>query len=217
MKRFSIFVTRILNDYTFLLLFSVTSAFLIVSLCISFSVITSVSPNSAYGHITGNRTQQWTSPQQNVKIEFTYEPEKPLLDSPTELKFSVQNLQTGHHLKDLLAKIMVINGQGFFKFNNMTVQNGDFSENFTFPIEGTYQVILRINSKDYAIALASFKVIVPFQPIGTVDLNKTIPLILPATIIGIIGVMVVVTFLVIGNRKIKKESFHNDNEAANVC
>ena len=86
----------------------------------------------------------------------------------------------------------------------MTVQNGDFSVNSTFPIEGTYQVFLRINSKDYAIALASFKVIVPFQPIGTVDLNKMSPLILPAAIIGIIGAIVVVTFLIIGNREDKK-------------
>ena len=139
-----------------------------------------------------------------MKIEFTYEPEKPLLYSPTELKFSVQNLQTGEHLKELLAKIRVINGQGFFKFNNMAVQNGDFSINSTFPNEGTYQVILRINSKDYAIALASFKVFVPFQPIGTVDLNRMIPLILPAAIVGIIGVIVVVTFLIVGNKKDKK-------------
>jgi hypothetical protein len=204
MKRLSILVTRILNDYSFLLLITVTSTILIVSLWISFTMITSVFPNSAYAHITGNRTQQWTSPQQNVKIEFTYEPEKPLLDSPTELQFSVQNLQTGQHLKDLFAKIIVINGQGFFKSNNMTVQNGDFSVNSTFPIEGTYQVILRINSNDYAIALASFKVIVPFQPIGTVDLNKMSPLILPAAIIGIIGAIVVVTFLIIGNREDKK-------------
>ncbi len=204
MKRLSILVTRILNDYSFLLLITFTSALLIVSLWISFVVITSVFPNSAYGHIIGNRTQQWISPQQNVKIEFTYQPEKPLLESPTELQFSVQNLQTGQHLKDLFAKIIVINGQGFFKSNNMTVQNGDFSVNSTFPIEGTYQVILRINSKDYAIALASFKVIVPFQPIGTVDLNKMSPLILPAAIIGIIGAIVVVTFLIIGSREDKK-------------
>jgi hypothetical protein len=204
MKRFSILVTRILNDYSFLLLIPVTSALLIVSLWISFTMMTSIFPNSAYAHIIGNRTQQWISPQQNVKIEFTYEPEKPLLESPTELQFSVQNLQTGQHLKDLFAKIIVINGQGFFKSKNMTVQNGDFSVNSTFPLEGTYQVILRINSKDYAIALASFKVIVPFQPIGTVDLNKMSPLILPAAIIGIIGAIVVVTFLIIGSREDKK-------------
>lgn len=207
MKRLSIFLIKTLNDDSFLLSsFTVTSAFLIVSLWIPFTMITSVLPNSAYAHITGNRTQQWISHQQNVKIEFTYEPEKPLLDSPAELKFSVQNLQTGHHLKNLFAKITVINGQGFFKFNNMTVQNGDFSVNSTFPSEGTYQVILRIDSKDYAIALASFKVIIPFQPIGTVDLNQLIPLILPAAIVGIIGVIVVVAFLIIGNRK-DKETF----------
>ena len=88
MKRFSILVTRILNDYSFLLLIHVTSALLIVLLWISFTMMTSIFPNSAYAHIIGNRTQQWISPQQNVKIEFTYEPEKPLLESPTELQFS---------------------------------------------------------------------------------------------------------------------------------
>src|SRR2546428_9912172 len=204
MKRFSILVTRISNDYSFLLIITGTSGFLIVSLWISFDMITRVFPNSAYGHIIGNRTQQWISHQQNVKIEFNYEPEKPLIDSPTELQFSVQNLQTGQHLKDLFAKIVLINGQGFFKSNNMTVQNGDFSVNSTFPIEGTYQVILRINSKDYAIALASFRVFVPFQPLGTINLSYTIPLLFPAALAGIIGVIVIATFFIIVKREFKK-------------
>jgi len=143
MKRFSIFVIGILNDYSFLLLFTGTSAVLIISLWISFTMISSVFPNSALAHITGNRTQQRLSPQQ-----------KPLLDSPTELKFSVQYLQTGEHLKELLAKIMIINGQGF---NEMTVQNGDFSVNSTFPNEGTYQVILRINSKGLCNRIGIFQ------------------------------------------------------------
>src|SRR6266849_2338013 len=155
-----------------LLLF--TAAFLIAM------ITTPIFPNFAYAHITGDRTQQWINPQDNVRIQFTYEPEKPLIDSPTELKFSVQNLQTGQHLKDLFAKVTIINGQRVFKFNSITVPNGDFSVNSTFMNEGTYQVILRINSKDYAIALASFRVFVPFQPLGTINLNYTIPLLFPA-------------------------------------
>lgn len=89
MKRFPILVVWILNNYCILLLFTFTFAFLIVSLWILFT--NGIFPNSAYAHIIGNRTQLWISPQQNVKIEFTFEPEKPLLYSPTDLKFSVQN------------------------------------------------------------------------------------------------------------------------------
>lgn len=180
------------------LLFTVTCAFSIAT------ITTSIFPNFAYAHITGDRTQQWTNPQDNVKIQFIYEPEKPLIGSPTELKFSVQNLQTGQHLKDLFAKVTIINGQRVFKFNNLTVSDGDFSVNSTFPNEGTYQVILRINSRDYAIALASFRVFVPFQPLGTINLNYTIPLLLPAALAGIIGVIAIATFLIIMKREYKK-------------
>jgi hypothetical protein len=167
-------------------------------------ITTPIFPNFAYAHIAGDRTQQWISQQDNVKIQFTYEPEKPLIDSPTELKFSVQNLQTGQHLKDLFAKVSVMNGQHVFKFNNLTVPDGDFSVNSTFPNEGTYQVILRINSKDYAIALASFRVFVPFQPLGTINLSYTIPLLFPAALAGIIGVIVIATFFIIVKREFKK-------------
>ena len=180
------------------LLFTVTCAFLIAT------IATPLFPNFASAHITCDRTQQWINPQDNVKIQFMYEPEKPLIGNPTELKVSVQNLQTGQHLKDLFAKVTIINGQRVFKFNNLTVPDGDFSVNSTFMNEGTYQVILRINSKDYAIALASFGVFVPFQPLGTINLNYTIPLLLPAALVGIIGVIVIATFLIIVKRKYKK-------------
>ncbi len=179
------------------LIFTVTPVLGITSVLISFIMIVIIFPNSSYAHITGNTAQQWINTQENVKIQFTYEPEKPLIDSPTVLKFSVQNLQTGQHLKDLFAKVTIINRQTVFKSNNITVTDGDFSFYSTFPNDGTYQVILRINSKDYAIALASFKVIVPFQPIGTINLSYTIPLILPAVIVGIVGFIVVASFLIV--------------------
>jgi len=67
-------------------------------------------------------------------------------------------------------------------------------------------VILRINSKDYAIALASFRVFVPFQPLGTINLNYTIPLLLPAALAGIIGVIVIATFSIIVKRDKKRRS-----------
>lgn len=143
-------------------------------------VTTSLVPNSAYADITSNTTRKWLNPQDNVKIQFTYKPDKPLIGSPTELKFSVQDLQTGQHLKDLPVKVTIMNGQRFFRFYNLKIPNADFSVYPTFLNEGTYQLILRINSKDYAIALASFRVFVPFQPLGTSNLNYMIPLIFPA-------------------------------------
>src|SRR5438132_11534807 len=114
---------------------SVNCAFLVAM------ITTPIFPNFAYAHITGDRTQQWISPQDNVKIQFTYEPEKPLIDSPTELKFSVQNLQTGQHLKNLFAKVSVINGQRVFKFNNLRFPDGDFTVKLNFPNQATYQVL----------------------------------------------------------------------------
>jgi hypothetical protein len=188
------------------LIFTATLALRITSIWISFIMIAIIFPNSSYAHINGNRTQQWINTQENVKIQFTYEPEKPLIDSPTVLKFSVQNLQTGQHLKDLFAKVTIINRQTVFKSNNITVTDGDFSLNPTFPNDGTYQVILRINSRDYAIALASFKVFVPFQPIGTFNLSYTIPLILPAVIVGLVGFIVVATFVIVKRIYEKKGS-----------
>ena len=157
----------------------------------------------AYAHLIDSRTQQWIDPEQNMKIQFIYEPEKPLLESPTELKFSVQNLKTGEHLKELFAMVMIMNTHGFNNVNKIAVSNGDFSVNSTFPVEGTYQVILRINSKDHGIALASFNIFVPFQPIGTVNLKYVTPLILPVGIIGIISVIAIAAFLILSKRKVK--------------
>lgn len=160
--------------------------------------------NHVYAHITGNKTQQWINTQNAVKIQFSYYPEAPLVDTPTELKFSVQNLQTGQHLKDLSTRVTITDGQRVLKFSNITVPNGDFSIKSAFPTEGPYQVILSVSSKSHAIALASFRVYVPFQPFGTFNLNSVNPLILPALIVGVIGATVVATFLIIMKKEYKK-------------
>src|ERR671926_408129 len=72
----------------------------------------------AYAHlpIDNNRTQQWTSQRDGIKILFTYEPEKPIIDTFTELKFSVLNLTSSEHLRDFMARVVVTNGQRLFKF-----------------------------------------------------------------------------------------------------
>ena len=54
----------------------------------------------SYAHLYGDRTQEWINTKDDIKIQFTYQPEKPIIDAFTELKFSVQNLTRGSMLSD---------------------------------------------------------------------------------------------------------------------
>ena len=145
-----------------------------------------------------NRIQTWTDKLNNLKIQFTHSPDNPAIDAPTELKFNVLNLQTGSHLKDLSARIVVLTNSGgqqrSFKFTNISAADGNFSVKYLFPDSGSYQVISKIDSKDSS-NLASFNVFVPFQPLGTVNVSNLNTLILPALLVGVIGTIVVVTLI----------------------
>jgi hypothetical protein len=118
---------------------------------------------------SGKEAQVWTDRENNIKILFTYSPENPVIKAPTELMFSVDNLQTGNHLKNLLATVVIINNSSgqpkIFKFKNITAPTGNFSVEYIPPELGIYQVITRINSttNPSLIALASFKVIVTLE------------------------------------------------------
>jgi hypothetical protein len=117
------------------------------------------------GNVTSplNKTQEWISQKDNVKILFTYQPERPVIDTFTRLEFRVTNLTNDENLKDFDARVVVTNGQRLFKFENITVPDGDFSVEYLFPDDGTHQVIARVD-KDAAVqVLASFNVFVPHQ------------------------------------------------------
>jgi hypothetical protein len=171
-----------------------------LSLVLSIMLVGIIFPSviAAYAHIYDKRVQEWINQRENVKIQFTYEPEKPLVYTFTELNFSVQNPQTGEHLKDLIANITITNQQQkTSKFNNISAPDGDFSIKSRFLDTGTYQVIVRISSINNAIALASFKVIVPSQPVGIINMNYLIPLLLPAGLVGIASTIIVAAFIII--------------------
>lgn len=119
-------------------------------------------PTSSAHLINSTRIQDWKNVKDNIEIQFSYKPDKPIIDAFTELQFSVTNLQTGEHLRDFVARVVVTNGQRLFKFENITVPNGDFSVKYIFPDDGTHQVILRVDSK-HLVELASFQVFVPHQ------------------------------------------------------
>jgi hypothetical protein len=128
--------------------------------------------NSKYGvyaHMpTSNisRIQERTDSQNGFKIQFIYEPEKPIIDTFTELKFSVENITTGDHIsetKEAVARVVVTNGQRLFNFENISVGNdGHFSVRYLFPDDGTHQAILRLDTKDSS-TVSSFNVFVPHQ------------------------------------------------------
>jgi hypothetical protein len=159
--------------------FALTRLTILVILIIvvtSNNVLLSTTNNYYYTTITSvyaqqpspNATQTWTDKQNNLKIQFTPEPEKPVIDTPTELKFNIQNLQTGVQLKNLLARVVITDGQRTFKFTNITVPNGNLSLKYLFPDTGTYQVIARIDDlkNNNPSTLSSFQVFVPLQLSG---------------------------------------------------
>ena len=146
---------------------------------------------------SSNATQQiWIDKLNNLKIQFGYSPELPVIDAPTELKFNVQNLQTGKQLNDLSARVVVLSNAGgqqrSFKFTNISAApDGTFSVKYLFPDSGLYNVITKVVSNDFA-SLASFNLFVPFsQPSVVSNFN---PLVIPA-IAGIIAATVGVALI----------------------
>ena len=148
---------------------------------------------TSYAHIPYGKVQEWKNAKDNIKVQFAYFPDKPIIDTFTALNFSVQNLKTGEHVKDFTARVVVTNGQRLFKFENITVPNGDFSVKYIFPDDGTHQVILRLNSKDL-IELASFQVFVPHQsPPSPLNAGgDIINIIIAITIITAVALIVII-------------------------
>jgi hypothetical protein len=126
--------------------------------------ITTIGFHSSYAHITeSEKIQVWTNPKDNIKIQFSYSPEMPIIDTFTSLIFSVQNLQSGEHIRDFTARVVVTNGERLFKFENISVPNGDFGVKYIFPDDGTHQVLLRLDTSTDLKIPASFNVFVPHQ------------------------------------------------------
>ena len=155
-----------------------------------FVTVLSISVNSSNAHIfNSNNTQIWNNTEDNIRIEFGYLPEKPIIDTFTNLAFSVTNLRTGDHSTEGIAQVTVTNGQRLFKFNNVSVQNGDFSVDYLFPDDGTHQVLLRLDKSD-SINLASFQVFVPHQTPPDL-ISNTQNVIIALALFGAVGVITI--------------------------
>ena len=160
-----------------------------------------------------SRIQEWTDSYNGISTQFVYEPERPIIDTFTELKFSIQNSTTGNHISDnegAIARVVVTNGQRLFKFENISVgEDGHISVKYLFPDDGTHQVITRLDTND-ASSASSFNVFVPHQappsilnpfpssPMIGSDKNQQIGIVI---LVGIIGGIVIATIFQIKRRQ----------------
>ena len=155
------------------------------------------------------KNQQWVDKQSNTRVLFTYSPETPLVGASTDLKFNIVNIKNGTAYRDAFARVTILDGQQqqqqkqvSLKFYNITAPNGQFSIKHKFVHDGIYQIIVKVNSKYSALTLASFKIIVPFQPFGVININHIFPLLTPAVLAAIVGAVAILLFMVvIANKK----------------
>jgi hypothetical protein len=164
--------------------------------------------NISYAHVPQDNTivvQERKNTQNNVKIQFSYIPKRPLVYTDTDLIFSIQDLTNGSHIKDLIASITItMDDKIFFKFDDVDIPNGDLSLKIRFLEDGNYQVISQISSMDnIALALASFDILVPLQPFGKFDVNSLISSLIPAGSVAISLSAIVTALILILKRREK--------------
>lgn len=206
-------ISNILEFSSSLILFSLSLLLTILTITVvvilPLNTIIALGQSSSSSSSSSNATQQiWIDKLNNLKIQFGYSPKEPVIDKPTELGFTVQNVQTGEQIKNLSARVVVVNNAGgqlrTFKFANITAPNGIFSVNYLFPDSGSYNIITKVDAKDFT-SLASFNVSVPFAPLGTVNVGNLNPLVIPV-IAGIIAATVGVYLILKIKKKDKKIS-----------
>ena len=120
--------------------------------------------NFIYSHIHTNNQiaiQEILDKRDKIKVQFAYDKEKIKINTLTDLKFSVLNSTTGENIKNFLARVVITEGSEVFGFDNIKVNDGDFSVKHSFANYGTHQVILRVDTNS-SITPAAFDVIVPY-------------------------------------------------------
>jgi hypothetical protein len=140
------------------------SGFLLTTLLLT--MLSFVFLHVAYGQDGTNSTESWKNRENNIKILFSTTPAPPTKGTPSVLKFTVQNLETGDPVTNLLARVAIFGGpsneETTFLLTNISAPDGRFSINVIFPNIGSYQIITRLMSQSHDISsLASFTVTVP--------------------------------------------------------
>ena len=165
----------------------------------------------AEAHLFTNNTQTWQNKQNKIEIQFAYEPQLPIIDEFTELKFSIQNTSSNEHIENLTARVVVTNGQRLFKFENISFTSGHFSVKYLFPDDGTHQVLLRLDASGKLKIPASFNVFVPHQsppsildpfPVSPRTGNDDIGILISKILAIILPAFAMVALVIIIKRKI---------------
>ncbi|HXX97202.1 MAG TPA: hypothetical protein VEL11_08820 [Candidatus Bathyarchaeia archaeon] len=122
--------------------------------------------HTASGQDGTNSTESWINKENNIKILFSTAPAPPTKGTPSMLRFTVQNLQTGDPVANILARVAIFGGpsneETTFLLTNISAPDGRFSVNVIFPNVGSYQIITRLMSQSHDVSsLASFTVTVP--------------------------------------------------------
>src|SRR5215467_7757933 len=138
-------------------------------------------------------------------------PSQPTIGTPSLLRFTVQNLETGKPLTNLLARVVILgvnsSQETAFRLTNISAPDGKFSTSVIFRDIGSYQVITRITSQTHdAAALASFIVTVPL-PLFTLNVPGTSS---SYIIWGIAVAATVASFLILKNSRSQKKSYYRD-------
>jgi hypothetical protein len=142
---------------------------LVAMLLIMMTIYIESFPKSVFAQFAGN-TQVWKNSENNVKILFSHSPGNPIVNTPTQMRFTINDLRTGAAFKNVLITVIIIgNSSGgqerVIKFNGLSDGLGNYSINYTFPDLGLYQVIMRTNSNNPEfVTLASFSMNVMLDP-----------------------------------------------------
>jgi hypothetical protein len=174
-------------------------------------ILGQLSPNIASAQLGTNGTKTWLDRDQNIKIVLSMIPLQPTIGTPCLLRFTVQNLETGKPLTNILASVVILgvnrSQETTFRLTNISAPDGNFSTNVIFRDIGSYQVITRIMSQAHNVAaLASFIVIVPL-PLFTLNVPGTSS---SYVIWGIAVAATVASFFVLKNRRSQKKSYYRD-------
>ena len=72
-------------------------------------------------------------------------------------------MSAGEPIKDVIGRISITNGGCLYKFENISGPSGNFSVRYIFPTDGTYQVLTRVEDKNFLKEFASFTIFVPYK------------------------------------------------------
>lgn len=114
--------------------------------------------------------QLWIDKLSNIKIQFRHFPPYPFVGNNIQLSFKVTDLKTDKPLEIIHVHVFIIKNvtanfnktggavskNDFLTFDNIDTSNGAFSLMYKFEQEGTHQIIIKLNTNDGRVSLASF-------------------------------------------------------------